>query len=94
MNPFSLNEWKELIKLINSKAFKALPDRIGCPDCADGGEEWIQINWLNSSKRVAFEFRKLLEGFEGLVDKLRKLREQYVDHLELKLNAFFTAITS
>jgi hypothetical protein len=80
-NPFSSNEWKDLIKLINLKAFKALNEQIGCPDCADGGAEWIQINWSNNNKRVTFENGKALEGFEGLVDQLRKLREQYINQL-------------
>lgn len=75
--PFSSDQWKQLINLVNSKSFQALDERIGCPDCADGGAEWIEIQWPNITKRVTFEYRKSIEGFEGLIETLRSLREKY-----------------
>jgi len=70
-----------LISLVDSKGFRALDDSIGCQDCADGGAEWIQINWPDINKRVTFENGQLIKGFEGLINELRKLREQYVNNL-------------
>jgi hypothetical protein len=80
-NPYSSNEWKQLISLVDSKAFRALNDVIGCPDCADGGAEWIQINWVDTYKRVTFEYGQLIKGFEGLINELRQLRKQYAENL-------------
>jgi hypothetical protein len=34
--PYSSKDWKQLISLVDSKAFQAINDVIGCPDCADG----------------------------------------------------------
>lgn len=79
--PFSLNQWQQLINLVDSKGFQALDDTIGCPDCADGGAEWIEIVFLNTAKRVTFEYGHLIKGFEGLINQLRKLRDDYVSKL-------------
>ncbi|CAF3727721.1 unnamed protein product [Adineta steineri] len=78
---FSSEKWKQLISLIDSKNFQALDDTVGCPDCADGGAEWIQINYSNKNKQVTFELGKLIKGFEGLINDLRSLRDKYVNNL-------------
>lgn len=72
--------WKELIQLVDLKQFRALDDRIGCPDCADGGAEWIEIKWNSSKKRVTFENGRSIQGFDALVKKLRALRKEYVSY--------------
>ncbi|CAF2713265.1 unnamed protein product [Rotaria sp. Silwood2] len=79
--PFSLNEWTELIQLIDTESFLSLDDRIGCPDCADGGAEWIEIHWTGKTKRVTFENGALIKGFEGLVIQLRDIRNKYTENL-------------
>ena len=66
---------------IDFENFRLLDDRIGCPDCADGGAEWIQVNWSGQNKRVTFENGQLIKGFEGLVVKLRDLRNKYTNNL-------------
>ncbi len=76
--PFSLNQWEELIDLIDDETFRLLDDRIGC---ADGGAEWIQIKLTNGNKRVTFENGQLIKGFEGIVLKLRELRQKYTNDL-------------
>ncbi|CAF4279798.1 unnamed protein product, partial [Rotaria sordida] len=48
-----------------------LDDRIGCPGCADGGIEWIEVNWSKESKRVTFEYEALINGIEELIKYLR-----------------------
>lgn len=80
-NSFSLNQWNEILDLIHSKGFRALDERIGCPDCADGGAEWIEINWPDISKRVTFEYGKSIEQFQELVEFLRNLRTKYLDQI-------------
>lgn len=73
--PFPSNDWQELINLVDPESFRSLDERIGCPDCADGGAEWIEIQWTNENKRVTFENGQLIKGFEGLVVKLRELEK-------------------
>ncbi len=62
---------------MNLDIFQSLDDRIGCPDCADGGAEWVQIDWNNGNKRVTFENRQTVKGIEKLIEKLREMRQIY-----------------
>jgi hypothetical protein len=80
--PFSLNQWKKLIDLIDDETFRLLDDEIKCYLCpVDAGVEWIEIKWTNGNKRVTFGYGQLIKGFEGIVLKLRKLREKYTNDL-------------
>ncbi|CAF1400036.1 unnamed protein product [Didymodactylos carnosus] len=79
--PLSSSEWVNLSNLVNLETFQSLDDRIGCPDCADGGAEWVQINWANGSKRVTFENEKTVKGIEKLIVKLRQMRQAYLSEM-------------
>ncbi|CAF1300655.1 unnamed protein product [Rotaria sordida] len=59
--PFSSSQWEQLISLLDLETFTALADRIGCPGCADGGIEWIQVDWADATKRVTFESGQLFK---------------------------------
>ncbi|CAF2916689.1 unnamed protein product [Rotaria sp. Silwood2] len=78
---FPSSRWKKLTAILDTQKFLKLDDRIGCPDCADGGAEWIQVNWSKKSKRVTFEHGKLVNGIEELINYLRILRKQYLKDL-------------
>lgn len=80
-NPFSSQQWNQLLNLVNIKKFLSLAETHGCPDCADGGAEWIQINCLDINKKVTFEYGKSIEGFDKFIKQLRQLREEYVNNL-------------
>lgn len=72
----SLSElsWNSYKSVIDSKKFFELPEIIGCPDCADGGSEWIEIEVLSGKKhKVTFEYMN--EPIE-LKDFIIGLREQ------------------
>lgn len=77
--PFTTTEWNDLVALADLESFQLLDERIGCPGCADDGVEWIQIDWINGNKRVAFERRQMLKGSENLVQKLREMRQFYLN---------------
>jgi hypothetical protein len=79
--PFSSAQWNELVALVHLNTFTKLGDTIGCPGCADGGIEYIQVNWINGSKRVTFESGRAIKGFESLIEKLRQMREEYITQL-------------
>ena len=67
----------ELIELIDFDAFLKLDTIIGCPDCADGGAEWIEINSNGKSHKVVFEYRN--EPHET---------KEYIGYLRTYLNTF------
>lgn len=69
--------WSDLLNAINWNTFSQLPETIGCPDCADGGAEWIEVAISGKKHRVTFEFGADIESIQPLVDLMRKLRNQY-----------------
>ncbi len=66
--------WSRVTSLANMRVLSSFPARVGCPDCNDGGAEWIEIEQDGIMKRVTFENGSSLEGLEGLVHYLRELR--------------------
>lgn len=67
-------EWSSVLQLIDWQGFEKQPDRIGCPDCADGGAEWIEIEYEQDAvKRVTFEYGASLKGHEALLEQLREI---------------------
>lgn len=76
---FSQNDWNNLVSLVDLNKFNSLEERIGCPDCADGGSEWIDITSKNGKKRVTFEYNKDVPEIQTLVTKIRELRNKYLE---------------
>ncbi|MCF8380132.1 MAG: hypothetical protein K9H49_11175 [Bacteroidales bacterium] len=76
---FIMDPLPAYVERVNLADFKKLDDVIGCPDCADGGAEWLELSIDGEVKRVTFEYmnepnqlkliiedlRKLMQGFEG-----------------------------
>jgi len=62
------------INSINTTSFFKLPETIGCPDCADGGAEWLEIILLNGKKhKVTFEYRNEPTQLKNQIIKLREI---------------------
>ncbi len=74
--PLTPAVWDSLETLADLEALRQFQDVIGCPDCADGGAEWLTIQEGTASKQVTFEHGETLEGFEELIDLLRRLQAQ------------------
>ncbi len=73
---FSTETTNSINSEINLVIFDKLNDIYGCPDCADGGSEWIEIEKNNGiKKRVTFEFGKTVPGIEKNILKLRTERQ-------------------
>ena len=72
----SQESWNSLKDLVNPDTFNKLPERLGCPDCADGGAEYIEIELNDQRHRVTFEYGQTIPGFESLVNALRTQRER------------------
>ena len=60
-----------LQRSINFDCFMQLDSIIGCPDCADGGAEWIEINTIDKKHKITFEFGKEPEKVKSLLGYLR-----------------------
>ena len=73
------NHWDQIITGIDVEAFIGLPETIGCPDCADGGAEWVEIELQNGEKhRVTFEYHNEPSELLSTVAKLRELLEALI----------------
>lgn len=65
--------------LLNSDKISALPEVIGCPDCADGGAEYVAINADGKQYKITFEYGKAPKELEAAVAKLKSLKESFKD---------------
>lgn len=64
-------QYKDFRSQIDPDVFLDLPETIGCPDCADGGAEWIELQTPKTSHRVTFELGNTPEEFIAYIDNLR-----------------------
>ena len=69
-----LNLQKLLSQSIDYEAFNKIEERIGCPDCADGGAEFVELIRYNIKHKVTFEYGKAPKEIEKLVTVLREKR--------------------
>ncbi|MEQ9304392.1 MAG: hypothetical protein RJQ14_10810 [Marinoscillum sp.] len=65
-----------IIEGIDLAKFEALPETIGCPDCADGGSEWLELTIGNELKRVTFEYGDSINGIDDAIEILRAVTEE------------------
>ena len=66
----------ELFSTVNVQAFLGLEETIGCPDCADGGAEWIEIITTEGSKKITYEYGKEPSAVKSFIGELRKFYDQ------------------
>ena len=58
----------------NTTSFFKLPETIGCPDCADGGAEWLEIILPDGDKhKVTFEYHHEPASIKDQIIKLREI---------------------
>lgn len=78
----SASEINSIIQNVDFENFKNLKEVYGCPDCADGGAEYIEIQKGDTKHKVTFEYGKSVKEIEKLITLLRekrlKLSEKYV----------------
>jgi hypothetical protein len=77
----SQTEWNELTDLIDFDQFSSLPDKIGCPGCADAPVEWIEISLDGKTKRIEFENGDKIPEISKLIDVLQEIRNR-VDSID------------
>ncbi len=70
----SASAWDSIQSNLNVNTFFQLDEIIGCPDCADGGSEWLEIKLANGeSHKVVFEYFKEPDVIKSQIEKLRKM---------------------
>ncbi len=77
---FDFSDWYEIASMINYERFVRLDPIIGCPDCADGGAEWIELSKGSKTHKVVFEFNNppgfIVPYIQVLRDHLRRFYSQ------------------
>ncbi len=48
-------EFQAIASLVDWQAFRQLEETIGCPDCNDGGGQWVEISRGGEVHRVTYE---------------------------------------
>lgn len=66
-------------KELNLEKISALPEVIGCPDCADGGAEWIAISADGKQYKITYEYGKAPKELEAAVARLKVLKDSFKD---------------
>jgi hypothetical protein len=72
--PISKDSYNQVTKGFDFRAFYAMDSTIGCPDCADGGAEWIEVRQGSKRKRVTYEYKKVPESLKATVEQMIKLQ--------------------
>ena len=79
--PLSDSDWDKITSTISYHNLVSLPERIGCPGCADEGMEWVEIAQSGTeSKRVTFSSHQSPPNLEPGLQILRRLSEQCKKH--------------
>ncbi len=63
----------ELLQKVELDAFYELDDVIGCPDCADGGAEWVEIITADKTHIVTFDYLDEPTELQELIEALRTI---------------------
>jgi hypothetical protein len=86
----SQTEWSKLINLVDFPKFNSLPDKIGCPGCADAPVEWIEISYGGKTKRIEFEHEDKIPEIAKLITTLQEIRNT----VELSINSFEECVSA
>ena len=69
-------EWDALRSAVDRSRIESLPGVIGCPDCADGGAESLEVVADDWSRSITFEYQAAVPSIQPLLDRVRALRER------------------
>lgn len=78
---FEEEKYNTILNKVNSAQFLALDPVIGCPDCADGGAEWVEVTIGSRTKKVTFEYGKNIEGISDAIIELRNISKNLSEQL-------------
>ncbi len=75
--PFGQADFEQLASLLNKKDWEKLEERIGCPDCADRGSEYVIITTKTGTKTVTFDAYTDVPAIQELLVKLRAYKAKF-----------------
>jgi hypothetical protein len=75
--PLESHEFISIRDSVDVGNFFSLDETYGCPDCADGGAEWVEISFDTLKHRVTFEFLNEPEELTPIVTVLRELMLEF-----------------
>ena len=70
---------KDILNSPDLKNFHKLPAVYGCPDCADGGAEFIELEIDGKVYRVTYNYGKVPEELTDIVAKLKPVMGSFKD---------------
>ncbi|NOT39807.1 MAG: hypothetical protein HOP13_04875 [Alphaproteobacteria bacterium] len=70
----SAQEWDDIAAAAAAAKIDGLPERIGCPDCADGGAESLTIVGAKGTKTITFDHGAAVAEAQPLIERVRALR--------------------
>lgn len=73
----SAAERGRLDQALDRRALRRADEVYGCPDCADGGAEWVGATWDDGEKRVTFEAHDTVDGLGAYIETMRDLRASF-----------------
>lgn len=71
--------FKEILNSADLETFRKLPTHFGCPDCADGGAEFIEIEMDGIVKRVTYNYGEVPDELSAVVAKLKPVMLSFKD---------------
>lgn len=69
-------KWDSLLTILNIDDLANCPEYIGCPDCADGGAEWLEVLTADLNHKVTFEYHNEPVELSAYVDFLRRISKE------------------
>ena len=79
---FSEKDWNRIVDSIDFQKFVTLPNKIGCPGCADAPVNWIEISDGNQTKKIEYENQDDIPE----IKQLRTILEEITTALNSKLD--------
>ena len=77
--PLSDENWNAYRSEINSAKFFELPETIGCPDCTDGGAEYLELIVSSGEiHKVTFEYMNEPDLLKDCIAQLRQQSEKSI----------------
>lgn len=73
----SAAERNALDRAFDRVAFQRADAVYGCPDCADGGAEWVGVAEGDEEERVTFEYGRSVREVAAFIEVMRDLRGSF-----------------
>ena len=78
---FSEEYWKLLEEEIDFLIFRNLEEVIGCPDCADEGAEWVEIETKDITHKITFEYNDPPDEISHYIEDLSELLSEFQEDI-------------